>query len=207
MQKLQKLLLTLILTSLASIALAESCATGRLESLSGQVQLHRHGQISQPTPGTSLCQGDRLVTAAASLAQLSLRDGTRITVGKDSDFTIHHYQINRKKRNIALFELAKGAFRSITGAITQRPHRFEVRTATATIGVRGTDFWGGYGLTENSLDVLMLDGRGVYVKNDYGQVILDQPGLGTTVPDGAAPDPAKVWGEAKKQQAFATVTP
>jgi hypothetical protein len=106
-----------------------------------------------------------------------------------------------------LFELAKGAFRSITGFMTKRQHRFEVQTATATLGVRGTDFWGGYGLTENGLDVVMLEGHGVYVKNAFGQLELDQPGLGTTVLTGSAPAPAAAWSEAKRQKAFATVTP
>ena len=192
---------------LASAAQAGPCTVGHVEALSGHVELQRQAQISSPTPGMVLCQGDRFVTAPDSIAQLRLRDGTKITVGKDSDFRINQYRIYQRKPNVALFELAKGAFRSITGLMTKRPHRFEVHTATATLGVRGTDFWGGYGLTENGLDVLMLEGHGVYVKNALGQIELDQPGLGTTVLNRAAPAAAKTWGEAKREKAFATITP
>jgi hypothetical protein len=120
-----------------------------------------------------------------------------ITVGKNSDFTVREYRIYRDKPNVALFDLAQGAFRSVTGFITRRAHRFEVRTAVATIGVRGTDFWGGYGLTENGLDVLMLEGKGVYVQTEAGTVELDKAGLGTTVVAGGAPSASKGLGRGK----------
>jgi hypothetical protein len=107
-----------------------------------------------------------------------------------------------------LFDLLKGAFRSVSGTITKRPHRFEVKTSVATIGVRGTDFWGGFGVTpDGALDVIMLEGHGVYVKNDKGQVELDKPGLGTTVSaDGSLADP-KAWAAEKLNRAVATITP
>jgi hypothetical protein len=85
---------------------------------------------------------------------------------------------------------------------------YEVRTAVATIGVRGTDFWGGYGLTENGLDVLMLEGKGVYVQTEAGTVELDKAGLGTTVVAGGAPSASKGLGRRQKvQRAVATITP
>jgi hypothetical protein len=77
----------------------------------------------------------------------------------------------------------------------------------ATIGVRGTDFWGGFGLSDQGLDVLMLEGRGVYVQSEVGIVELDKPGLGTTVMPAEAPAPAKAWGDAKRARALATITP
>ena len=152
--------------------------------------------------------GDLFKTAAGSVAELTLRDGTKLTVGKDSQLAIREYRIYRSKPNLALFDLVQGAFRSITGSITKRPHRFEVTTRVATIGVRGTDFWGGYGLTpDGALDVVMLSGKGVYVKNDKGQVELDKHGLGTTIAVDGAPTEAKTWGEEKLGRAVATITP
>lgn len=189
------------------LAQAEPCRVGQVVRVVGEVSLGREGRQIKPFEGLTLCRGDRFSTGVNSIAELRLRDGTLLTVGKESEFQIQDFRIYRDRPNIALFELAKGAFRSVTGAITRRTHRFEVRTQVATIGVRGTDFWGGYGLTENGLDVVMLDGHGVYVKGAAGQVELDKPGLGTTVlADGGQPAAPKTWGEAKLKRAVATVT-
>ena len=101
----------------------------------------------------------------------------------------------------------KGAFRALTGAITQRRHRVEVKTVVATIGVRGTEFWGGLNLTPDSLDVVMLKGKGVYVVNAAGRVELVQAGTGTTVKAGKSPSEAVAWAAPKVQRAVETITP
>lgn len=182
------------------------CRVGNVAKVTGTVTLERYGRSLAPFEGLQLCRGDRFVTGAGSIAELVLRDGSRITVGKDSEFRISEYRLYKDRPNVALFDLTRGAFRSITALITRRPHRYEVRTPVVTIGVRGTDFWGGYGLTANGLDVVMLEGHGVYVKTAAGQVELDKPGLGTTVVDGVASAPA-AWGPDKLTRAVATITP
>jgi len=186
----------------------KNCRVGEVMQLTGTVEVQRQKETITPTQGMKICRGDLFKTATGSVAELKLRDGTKLTVGKDSQLVIRDYRIFRSKPNIALFDLLQGAFRSITGSITKRPHRFEVTTRVATIGVRGTDFWGGYGLTpDGALDVVMLSGKGVYVKNDKGQIELDKAGLGTTITVDGAPTEAKTWGEEKLTRAVATITP
>ncbi len=78
----------------------------------------------------------------------------------------------------------------------------------ATIGVRGTDFWGGYGLTENGFDVVMLEGHGVYVDSaSGGHVELEKAGQGTTVINGSAPSAAGLWDDDKLKRAVAMIAP
>lgn len=196
-----------VLLLLPGLVTAAPCRVGEVVRLVGDVSVVRPARQFTPVTGMKVCMGDRFVTGPSSIAELRLRDGSLITVGKSSDFTIREYRIYRDKPNVALFDLAQGAFRSVTGFITRRAHRYEVRTAVATIGVRGTDFWGGYGLTENGLDVIMLDGKGVYVQTEGGTVELDKPGLGTTVVAGGEPSAPKAWGPAKVQRAVSTITP
>ncbi len=208
---MKRLLLTVLM--LASVQAnagisAKNCRIGEVTQLTGTIEVQRQKETITPTQGMKICRGDLFKTAAGSIAELKLRDGTKLTVGKDSQLVIREYRIYRSKPNIAFFDLLQGAFRSITGSITKRPHRFEVTTRVATIGVRGTDFWGGYGLTpDGALDVVMLEGHSVYVKNDKGQVELDKPGLGTTITVDGAPTEAKTWGEEKLTRAVATITP
>lgn len=170
--------------------------------------IERFGQVFDAGTDITICKGDKYVTDSASIIQLTLRDGTVITVGKDSEFTFSDYKIYKDKPNVALFELAKGAFRAVTGFMTKKPHRFEVKTSLATIGVRGTDFWGGFGLTENGLDVVMLSGKGVYVTNNQGESVeLSSSGFGTTVIATTAPTIPNKWGDEKVAKAVSTITP
>ena len=206
--KITRICCALIFFCLSSLALARPCNLGKVTSVSGNAVVERNGQTFSAGTDILICAGDKYITDNTSVVQLSLRDRSIITVGKDSEFTVKTFKIYKQEPNVALFELAKGAFRAVTGFATERPHRFEVRTSIATIGVRGTDFWGGFGLTENGLDVVMLSGKGVYVNNLQGEEVeLNAEGLGTTVLSQAAPTTPKKWKEEKLAKAFATVTP
>ena len=208
MKQIYLLPLLLSFAGYAAAAPANHCRVGEVVQVKGSVELERKSNKITPVEGTKICRGDKFSTAKGAIAELKLRDGTKLTVGRDSQLVIRDYRIYRKQPNVALFDLLQGAFRSVTGTITQRPHKFEVRTTVATIGVRGTDFWGGYGVTpDGALDVIMLSGKGVYVKNDKGQVELDQAGLGTTVTVDGMPSEPKAWAEEKIGRAVATITP
>ena len=206
--KITNFFCAVVLCLASSLAVAKPCNVGKVTSVSGNASIERNGQMLDASADISICAGDKYTTDNISVVQLLLRDGSIITVGKDSEFTVKAFKIYKKAPNIALFELTKGAFRAVTGFVTNRPHRFEVKTALATIGVRGTDFWGGFGLTENGLDVVMLSGKGVYVSNEQGETVeLDAEGLGTTVLNQGAPSTPKKWKDEKVAKAVATITP
>jgi hypothetical protein len=206
--KLLNLIFLSVLLCFSTALQAKQCNQGKVTSVAGNATVERNGQVISLEIDSTVCIGDIYVTDAASVAQLKLRDGSLVTIGKDSQFKINEYKIYKNKPNVALFELAKGAFRIVTGYMVKKPHRYEVKTVDATIGVRGTDFWGGFGLTENGFDVLMLSGKGVYVTNNNAETVeLDADGLGTTVIAGAVPSLPKKWGEAKVAKAVATITP
>jgi hypothetical protein len=192
----------------SAFASARNCDLGQVSALDGTATLERRGLSIEVGTDILVCKGDKFITDETSVMQLTMKDGSIITIGKDSEFTVTTFEIYKRKPSLALFELTKGAFRAVTGYMTKRPHRYEVKTVTATIGVRGTDFWGGYGLTEDGLDVVMLSGKGVYVRNNNGATVeLNQAGLGTTVISADAPTTPKIWGEEKVAAAVATITP
>lgn len=206
--KLHKLSFLLVLSFATISAQASICNIGSVTSVNGSATIERQGRIFDAGSDVKICKGDKFVTDPLSVVQLTLRDGSLITIGKDSEFSFIEYKIYKNKPNLALFELAKGAFRAVTGFMTKKPHRYEVKTAVATIGIRGTDFWGGYGLTENALDVVMLSGKGVYVTNNQGQTVeLDSDGLGTTVIANDAPKTPEKWEDEKVARAVVTITP
>jgi hypothetical protein len=151
--------------------------------------------------------GDHITTGPDTRLELRLQDGSRITLGADTRFRIDDYAYSpRRNLGHAIFDLAKGVFRAASGAIGQlRNPQFEVRTTYAVLGIRGTEFWGGFHFGDD-LDVVLLHGHGVYVRNDAGTVELTQVGAGTTVtaPDRPPLSPRR-WSAAKLHAADASV--
>jgi hypothetical protein len=79
-----------------------------------------------------------------------------------------------------------------------------VTTPVATVGIRGTDFWGGP--IDDQFGVLLIEGA-VSVSNAAGEQVLDTPGEGTNIAaPGAAPGEITFWPQDKVTRAFATVT-
>jgi len=186
---------------------ARECRVGEIVRVHGKVEVIRAGSTHVPIAGERVCERDRFTTDARGVAELKLSDGTELTIGRDSTFVISQWKPRRLRANVATFELVTGAFRALTGEMTKRRHRFEVKTNIATIGVRGTEFWGGLEMSPGALDVIMLNGKGVYVTNGAGTSEITRAGQGVTVVGGGAPKPPVSWPEEKVKRAVRTITP
>jgi len=100
------------------------------------------GKEVSVTSGLSLSQGDTILTQKKSRVQVMLLDETVVTVGSNSKFSFDEYAFDGKKSKVTM-SASRGFFRSVTGKIGKlAPQRFKVKTSSATIGIRGTDFWG-----------------------------------------------------------------
>lgn len=145
-----------------------------------------------------LFTGDRIITPIGSKILFRLNDQSTVSLAENTQFELTRYNYDTKsdKSDIS-FSMLKGAFRTITGNIgKQKEPKFEIHTPVATIGVRGTDFWGGF-IFSKALDVTMLSGKGVYVTNDSGAIELTRSGQGTMVSKNAAPSEISIWPETK----------
>ena len=169
----------LVLLLLSRMAVADNSAhdsVGTITSLSGQVNLVRAGQTLKASVNQALQAGDVLNTGRTGRVELQLSDDSLISLSPNSSFrlTQYDYDSSGSRPGTGLFDLFKGALRAVTGAITSgSSHRFEVNTPVATIGIRGTEFTTEIG--DEGLDVSMLEGKGVYMRNTSGdQVELNQ---------------------------------
>lgn len=93
--------------------------------------------------GTIIREGDRLITTPNSDAVIKLNDGAVIAVRANSEmlFAQQRFNVREPKDSSSVMELVRGALRQVTGLIAKtQPSNVRVQTATATIGVRGTDF-------------------------------------------------------------------
>src|SRR5450631_2911256 len=118
---------------------------GRVGYMSGALVAQRaDGTIKVLGPKSEVLAGDMLITAKDSYAQVKMNDGTQMTLRPNSNLRIDAYQFSQDapQSDNAIFRLLKGGFRTVTGLIGKRgnPDAYKLRAASATIGVRGTDF-------------------------------------------------------------------
>jgi len=131
-----------------------------------------------------------------------------LTLGADTEFAINDYRYSpQAKQGSASLELIKGAFRAVTGAIGKFKERdFKVKTSAGVIGIRGTDFWGGFYFSQ-ALDVALLGGKGITIENAAGRIEITKQGDGTTVQSaGMAPSAPIHWGDKKLNAAKQSVS-
>jgi hypothetical protein len=92
--------------------------------------------------GLEFKEGDTLSTAAGSTAIVRMQDGTRMTLRPGTDLVVQQFQYRPEAPNNSMvLQLFTGGLRAITGLISKNaPEAAKLRTKTATIGIRGTDF-------------------------------------------------------------------
>ena len=110
-------------------------------ALKGEAFLKRDNQKNILSLGDELLQKDSIVTGAKAKVQIIFKDETVVTIGRNSNFSIDEYMFEDSKDVSAKFGMFGGAMRAITGKIGKiAPQKFKVKTKTATIGIRGTNF-------------------------------------------------------------------
>ena len=169
-------LMAAALLMMAAVAQAAEVA-GKVGYMSGTLVAQRaDGTIKVMGPKSEVFAGDMLVTAKDSYAQVQMNDGAQMTLRPHSNLKIEEYQFNKQepKSDNAVFRLLKGGFRTITGLIGKRGNAdaYKVRTASATIGIRGTDFSSRLCATQNCRDDELADaGKIVKQQETHSQVI------------------------------------
>lgn len=196
--------LTLSISSLANTT--ETVAT--VLAKKGDVNIISGDNVVAAKRKATLVELDKIATAEDAKASVKFNDGTTTTLGSNTEMLIKGYQWSEdNKTPSAEFELVKGVFRTVTGLVTKVSNpSFTVKTPLGSIGIRGTDFWGGY-LDEDVIDVLFVGGEHeIVVTNEFGTTVLTTPGQGTTIKAGQAPSAAKVWPQKKVDRAVKTIT-
>ena len=190
---------------------AEAPIAGYVTKVRGEVVAAAESGRLTLALGHALHQGYRLLTGADARLEARMKDGTVLTLGERTEFVIQQVTGAAVNSKSTRFELLKGAFRAVTTAPEASAKLdWQVRTPVAIVGVRGTEVWGGFNLLgagDTTLDVVMFEGKGVFVETPTGMVDLLKAGDGTTVVDAdASPAPLKPWGEKKLQAAIESVS-
>lgn len=198
--------LILVLTAYASAGEAAERA-GTVTRIKGEASAATAGAPSRPlAEGAEIFAGDEVKTGAATRVEITMIDDAKLTLGDNSRLVIDAYvfQPGSKKGNGAL-RVVEGVFRATSGKIGKLEGApFRVGMPAATLGIRGTEFWGE--VKGEGLLVALLDGKGVFLENRAGRVDVTRKGYATTIagPDAKPSVPFKLTGDQVKA-ALATV--
>ena len=134
-----------ILFALAAAALALPAVAadiGLVKVSRGSVQIERGGARVPASVGASLRASDVIVTGADGSAGITFTDNSLVSVGPNSVFAIEKYSFD-STTHAGQFEgnLRQGRLAAVSGKmVKQAPESMKIRTPSAIMGVRGTEF-------------------------------------------------------------------
>lgn len=140
-----------VIRAIAAMLLAAACGAALAGQVAGTVINLSGALMAQKADGTvkalavrsEVEQGDTLVSEKNTYAQIKFIDNGEITLKPGTTFKVdaYSYDAGKPEGDSASFTLIKGGLRSITGLLGKRnKEKFQLKTPTATIGIRGTTF-------------------------------------------------------------------
>ena len=98
------------------------------------------GAVRTLSPGVPVEVGDVVTTGSRSITSIRLNDGTRMGLRPRTEFVVEEFEQSVGGESLVM-RLFKGGMRSISGLVAKRnPRGAVLKTAVATIGIRGTKF-------------------------------------------------------------------
>lgn len=124
----------------AALPLLSQAKSGEFTFVVGDVNLVKAGgQRSKPVRGTQVDAGDRVITGADGMVQMTMVDNARLSLRPKTEFVIEQYGKTAQGEEGGLLSLIKGTLRTFTGAIAQaNQEKFVMKTRVATVGIRGS---------------------------------------------------------------------
>jgi hypothetical protein len=182
---------------LLSLLLAIPANTWAAPQAAGQ----RAGEVSRLIPAVNIARGPKSITASPksalywqdlvntqvnARARIALDDGSVLNVGSETSMKIVKHDAGAQQTEL---ELTYGKLRTQAQKIAKPDGKFEVRTPAGVAGVVGTDFFVGYDVTTNVMNVIAFEGL-VKVCNLAGVCVLLKAGQMTNVRNGDNSAPA-----------------
>ena len=124
------------------ITSASAAEIGQIKVSSGQVAVERKGEALPGRVGMRLESSDVLKTGPDGSVGITMSDNSLLSAGPNSILSLERFDFDPTS-NQGRFDaqLQKGSLAVISGRIAkQSPEAMTVRTPSATLGVRGTEF-------------------------------------------------------------------
>ena len=137
-----RLLSFLIALAAAGMLQPAQAQIGTVQFVAGEVLITGPAGSRPATRGSTLREGESIVTAANSSAQVRMIDQGYIAVRPETEMKFDQYRFSGRDDGTerGVLSLVKGGFRTITGVIGRiNRSNYTITTPTSTIGIRGTD--------------------------------------------------------------------
>ena len=188
---------------------------GEVLRVQGEASATLNGTVAALNTGSPIHENATVATGRDARLIVAFLDRSELTMGENGRIVIDSLVFSPDQANRGYAQALRvidGTFRLLTGAIADADRgAVIVRTPVATIGIRGTDFFGGpleAGMPPGQLHYgfLRIDGA-IDVQTAQGIVTLDDPNEGTFLPmaGGAAPTPPAIWAQQALDEAFASI--
>jgi hypothetical protein len=115
---------------------------GQIKVAKGQVAVDRDGRSLPAEVGMSLATADVLRTGADGSVGITMRDNSLLSAGPNSVLSLDRFEFDPTTHQ-GRFDsrLERGTLAVVSGRLArQSPQAMTVRTPSAVMGVRGTDF-------------------------------------------------------------------
>jgi hypothetical protein len=125
----------------ASLGSSNLTIAGKVDLVEGDVHVYdARNAVRIVHVNDNVFEGDSIVTGSNGEIHLTMADTGFIAVRPNTKMAITQYRANGDNQDKGVIGLLVGSFRSISGWIGKyQPKSYEIRTPTATIGIRGTD--------------------------------------------------------------------
>jgi hypothetical protein len=150
--------------------------------------LDRDGKSQPLMPGEQLKNGDSVRTGANSRVLLKMGEGSVVKLGENGSLKLNNLGKRADNFFTATLDVAAGAFRFTTDVLSKfRQREVNVKIATITAGIRGTDLWG-KAASDKDL-VCLIEGKISVTRGDDVPVTMNDPNTFYVAPKDAAPLP------------------
>lgn len=157
---------------------ASAAAEVAVEAVQSPAWVERAGTREPLVVGMGLRNGDRVASGADGRILLRLAEGSSIKLGEQAQLAIDRLSVQPEPGGslaTAALNVVRGAFRFTTPLVSRFKGRREVdvRIATLTAGIRGTDLWGK--AADDRDIVCLIEGRIAVQRQGEAQFVMDQP--------------------------------
>jgi ferric-dicitrate binding protein FerR (iron transport regulator) len=118
--------------------------SGTVEQLAGTLSVKgADGKIRILSRNSVIRSGDTINTEHDSYAQIKFSDGGRVTLKPNTTVRLDRFKFSedKPKEDSFIYSLLRGGLRAVTGLLGHRnKEAYELKTETATVGIRGTTF-------------------------------------------------------------------
>jgi hypothetical protein len=130
------------LITLAPLAAALAANAGKVKVSRGAAWIERAGNRLPAQVGTAVQESDVIVTGADGSLGITFADDSLLSIGPNSAVAIDRFAFDpATHRGSFQTTLRKGTLSAVSGKLTrQSPDSMKVRTPSAILGVRGTEF-------------------------------------------------------------------